>query len=219
MGKLCCHKRICHQNLSLISHLQMINKQAALPTVALCFVVQEIKAELIFFYQTKMVFLFLFIFYFTQSCFIFIIVHILCLLKVILILIFNFRYQNQRNGRTTTLFKVQKNTWRYFNAFMHSWFMSSMCCLKTEYWVKEKKDCWCKIFIKHQRVSNAKFVHNQHRLMSKVLLNLQKWFPNQLRKELLVGLSSKEQLVNLRSLNIVQIQEIYQCRDLITTVF
>lgn len=66
MDKLCCLKKICHQNLSLISHSRTINKEAVLQIVALCFVVPEIRDELIFI-SNPQGFLFSFIFYIIQS--------------------------------------------------------------------------------------------------------------------------------------------------------
>lgn len=127
MDKLCYHKKMWHQNHSLISHSRMINKEAVLLTVALCSVVQEIRAELFFYSHQKRFFIFIHILYcpilwIFNSCSYF------KFIKTYFNFNFQFRYQIQRNGRTTTLFKMQKNTWRYFNAFMHTWFVPSMCC-------------------------------------------------------------------------------------------
>lgn len=76
MDKLCCHNKICHQNLSLISRLQTINKQAASPTVALCSVVQEIKAELLFSFKLKWFFYFYSYFILPNPVLFLVIVHI-----------------------------------------------------------------------------------------------------------------------------------------------
>lgn len=102
---------------------------------------------------------------------------------------------------------------------MQSWFVSSMRSWKTWCWVEKEESCRCKISIYYQRVSSVKYVHNQLRLMRKVLLNSQRWSLNLSPKGQLVAQLSKEQLVNQKILNIVQHQEIYQHQALITTVF